>query len=74
MAASSPASASRGSGGDPQVLRNRGLELVAGMGMRRAAPASVLHQEPERFEIHHNLSLIPRKTARTSSQMSVYIA
>jgi hypothetical protein len=37
-------------GGDPPMLRNQGLELVAGTGTRRAspvAPASVLRQMPE---------------------------
>jgi hypothetical protein len=37
-------------GGDPQMLRNQGLELVAGTGTRRtspAAPAGVLRQVPE---------------------------
>ena len=51
-------------GGDPQMLRNQGLELVAGTGTR--APPLRFREgvapNANDSDLHHNLSLIPRKT------------
>ena len=56
-------------GGDPQMLRNQGLELVAGTGTRRAAPAtpaSVLRQMPATIRDTSQLESHPAEDAAVS--------
>ena len=67
MAASSPSERDvEDRGGDPQMLRHQGLELVAGTGTRRAAPAapaSVLRQMPETIRDTSQLESHPAENA-----------
>ena len=55
------------------MLRNQGLELVAGTGTRRAAPAapaSVLRQMPETIRDTSQLESHPAENAEGTSDLS----